>query len=157
MVVRPRRLFTVAVILAGAPAATGAAANAQPGALGVPCLMMAGAGHAGCRTTSLTPLSRRPGEAAPEPIGFADFAAGYSLYRLVSATDPHRACRLQPTCSLFAAQAARRVGWWRGLLMGLARAQTAHTDQDGFLLRALAPDGQFIFLDPVDRWLRRAP
>jgi hypothetical protein len=64
---------------------------------------------------------------------------------------------LQPTCSLFAAQAARRLGFWRGLLMGLARAQMAHTDQDGLLPRALASDGQFIFLDPVERWLQREP
>jgi hypothetical protein len=71
----------------------------------------------------------------------------------VSATDEHRRCRLQPTCSLFAARAARRFGLLRGLLMGLARSQMSHGDQDGFLPRALASDGQFIYLDPVERWI----
>ena len=82
-------------------------------------------------------------------IGFVDFAAGYSIYRLISAPDEQRRCRLQPTCSLFAAKAARRFGLLRGLLMGFARAQMSHAD----LPRALASDGKFIFLDPVERWI----
>ncbi len=130
-------------------AATPSAAVAAP-ALGGGCLMMAGAGHGVCRPTSIAPPVP---VAAADRIGFADFAGAYSIYRLVSATDAHRRCRLQPTCSLFAARAARQLGVLRGLLMGLARSQMSHTDQDGFLPRALASDGQFIYLDPVERWL----
>lgn len=122
------------------------AARAEP--VVAPCTMMAGAGHATCRSViaPVTPVAR-------DPLGFADFAAGYSIYRLISATDQQRRCRLQPTCSLFAAQAARRFGLLRGLLMGFARAQMSHSDQDGLLPRALASDGKFIFLDPVERWM----
>jgi hypothetical protein len=50
-------------------------------------------------------------------------------------------------------RAARQLGLLRGLLMGFARSQMSHTDQDGFLPRALASDGQFIYLDPVERWI----
>jgi putative component of membrane protein insertase Oxa1/YidC/SpoIIIJ protein YidD len=131
------------------------AAVAAP-SLGGRCLMMAGAGHATCRS----PVPRALGSSAPavappasDHIGFADFAGVYSVYRLVSATNEHRRCRLQPTCSLFAARAARQLGLLRGLLMGLARSQMSHSDQGGVLPSALASDGQFIYLDPVERWI----
>ncbi len=124
------------------------------------CTMMAGAGHATCRVPAAPVAPSHTGEPTGDASGgvrarpgFADFAAGYSIYRLISATDQQRRCRLQPTCSLFAAQAARRFGLLRGLLMGFARAQMSHSDQDGFLPRALASDGKFIFLDPVERWI----
>jgi hypothetical protein len=150
------------------------------------CLVMSGAGHPICRRAPDAPpptLATPPGVAAPArafspalalspastPVlspapappaarfGFADFGGAYALYRLVSATNDYRRCRLQPTCSLFAAQAARRFGLLRGLLMGLARAQMSHSDQGGLLPRELASDGQFIFLDPVERWLHPEP
>ena len=150
--------------VAVATAVASAPALAQRPSLGGRCLMMGGAGHAVCRPLSPTvptlptsPPTPPGGAPARAAIGFADFAGAYSLYRLVSATDAHRGCRLQPTCSLFAAQAARRFGLWRGLLLGLARAQMAHDDQGGFLSAAVAPDGDFIFLDPVERWIRGAP
>jgi hypothetical protein len=144
------------VVGAGAAAATPGSAS-----LGGHCTTMAGAGSAQCRRSPApaTPMSGPRAVAARDPsqaIGFADFAAGYSIYRLVSATEDQRRCRLQPTCSLFAARAARRFGLLRGLLMGLARAQMAHTDQDGLLPRAVASDGKFIYLDPVDRWIHGA-
>ena len=138
--------------------------------------MMANAGHAVCRSSpaasprpsaGVAPARAAavpgglPARAATTParrgIGFADLAAAYSLYRLLSATDVHRGCRLQPTCSLFAAQAARRLGFWRGLLLGLARAQMEHGDQGGWLPRAVVSDGDFIFLDPLELWLPGEP
>ena len=124
-----------------------AVAAPGPSGLGGGCVAMRGAGVAGCR-----PGAAQRGDPGPEMFGYADFAAGYSLYRLVSATEPQRRCRLQPTCSLFAARAARRFGLLRGLLMGLARAQMEHSDQGGLLPRAVAPDGQFIYFDPPARW-----
>jgi hypothetical protein len=135
-------------------AAIAPVAHAAP-SLGGRCLMMAGAGHATCRSPAPPVAEPSPAVAAPAPnrVGFADFAGAYSVYRLVSATDEHRRCRLQPTCSLFAVRAARQLGLLRGLLMGFARSQMSHTDQDGFLPRALASDGQFIYLDPVERWI----
>lgn len=123
------------------------------------CTMMAGAGHAVCRVPR-APIATPPAGAfvsAPDRIGFADFAGGYSIYRLISATDEQRRCRLQPTCSLFAARAARRFGLLQGLLMGFARAQMSHSDQGGLLPRAIASDGRFIYLDPVERWIHGAP
>ncbi|HET6146023.1 MAG TPA: membrane protein insertion efficiency factor YidD [Polyangia bacterium] len=170
---RARRLL-IAVVVGGAIAAACAPAVAQPLPLGGRCLLMAGAGHAVCRSPPVVwpppPVGVAPAPAglsghaaraatsrARLAIGFADFAAAYSLYRLLSATDSHRGCRLQPTCSLFAAQAARRFGFWRGLLIGLARAQMEHGDQGGWLPRALASDGDFIFLDPVERWIPGEP
>jgi len=114
---------------------------------------MSGAGHGACRPAA-PPVVALP---APAPtsarVDFADFAGAYSIYRLVSATDDHRRCRLQPTCSLFAVRAARQLGLLRGLLMGFARAQMSHSDQDGFLPRVLGSDGNFIYLDPVERWI----
>jgi hypothetical protein len=126
--------------------------------LGGRCVTMVGAGNGACRSPVVLPRApaASPIAAAPDPIGFADFAGAYSIYRLVSATDDHRRCRLQPTCSLFAARAARQLGLLRGLLMGFARAQMSHDDQDGFLPRALGSDGRFIYLDPVERWLHGA-
>jgi hypothetical protein len=125
------------------------------------CTTMAGAGRAQCRGSSVVPSATGgpravSARAVSEPIGFADFGAGYSIYRLVSATQGQRRCRLQPTCSLFAARAAQRFGLLRGLLMGLARAQMEHADQDGLLPRAVASDGKFIFFDPVERWIHGA-
>ena len=147
-------LLSGLAIAAWAPAwpAAARAADAAPSLAGR-CVMMAGAGHAACRVA---------GNASPAVpaarFGYADFAGGYSLYRLLSTTDgDHRRCRLQPTCSLFAAQAARQLGLLRGLLMGLARAQMSHSDQGGVLPSAVASDGQFVFLDPVRRWLHGAP
>ena len=116
------------------------------------CLMMTGAGHGACRGASPPPVAGAPAPPS-DRIDFADFAGGYSIYRLVSATDQYRRCRLQPTCSLFAARAARQLGLLRGLLMGFARAQMSHSDQDGFLPRKLGSDGNFIYLDPVERWI----
>jgi putative component of membrane protein insertase Oxa1/YidC/SpoIIIJ protein YidD len=159
----------VAVALSGAAVAACASATpvraAEPPSLAGRCLMMAGAGHAGCRRAAgsasapIAPTTPAPAPApAPAPgFGYADFAGAYSLYRLVSATDGHRRCRLQPTCSLFAAQAARQLGLLRGLLMGLARAQMSHSDQGGVLPPSVASDGQFVFFDPVRRWLHGAP
>jgi hypothetical protein len=128
----------------------GPAAFASP-SLGGRCLMMTGAGHGACRGDS-PPVVRAPAPSS-DRIDFADFAGGYSIYRLVSATDQYRRCRLQPTCSLFAARAARQLGLLRGLLMGFARAQMSHSDQDGLLPRELGSDGNFIYLDPVERWI----
>jgi putative component of membrane protein insertase Oxa1/YidC/SpoIIIJ protein YidD len=157
--VRARRLCSAVVVaVAAATTVTIAPALAAPASLGGRCLTMGGAGHAVCRSAS--PPVRTgsvPVRPARTAITFADFAGAYSLYRLISATDAHRGCRLQPTCSLFAAQAARRFGWWRGLLLGLARAQMAHDDQGGFLPAAVASDGELIFLDPVERWIHGAP
>lgn len=122
--------------------------------------MMTGAGHGACRSPA--PVVRAgsppvvgvaPSTPTPTRIDFADFAGAYSIYRLVSATDDNRRCRLQPTCSLFAARAARQLGLLRGLLMGFARAQMSHSDQDGFLPGVLGSDGNFIYLDPVERWI----
>ena len=139
-------------------AVASAPALAEPASLGGRCLMMGGGGHSVCRAPSARSAPAASGGApARAAIAFADFAGAYTLYRLVSATDGHRGCRLQPTCSLFAAQAAHRFGWWRGLLLGLARAQMAHDDQGGFLPAAVASDGGFIFLDPVERWIHGAP
>ena len=137
----------------------GPAAFAAPSLTGR-CLMMTGAGHGACRSPAPVVRAASPllaAAAAPirsaDRIDFADFAGAYSIYRLVSATDDHRRCRLQPTCSLFAARAARQLGLLRGLLMGFARAQMSHSDQDGFLPRVLGSDGNFIYLDPVERWI----
>jgi hypothetical protein len=141
---------------------TAGAAVAAPRApsLGGRCLMMDGAGHGVCRSPPVIASGGVPRAAAAPPaadrIELADFAGAYSIYRMVSATDEHRRCRLQPTCSLFAARAARQLGLLRGLLMGFARAQMSHDDQDGFLPRALASDGNFIYLDPVERWIHGA-
>jgi hypothetical protein len=170
---RPRWIGCAALALGLVVVGAAAPVSAEPSSLAGHCLRMTGAGRAACRST-LPPssasasapalvaraspdvaASAAPGS-SPAPVGFADFAAGYSLYRLVSATEGQRRCRLQPTCSLFAARAARRFGLLRGLLMGLARAQMAHSDQDGFLTRAVASDGRFIFLDPVELWVDRA-
>ena len=137
-----------------------AAATPSPGSLAGRCTTMAGAGRAQCRRSG--PGTPAPGpdtvdaRDAPARIGFADFGGGYSVYRLVSATEGQRRCRLQPTCSLFAARATQRFGLLRGLLMGLARAQMEHADQDGLLPRAVASDGKFIFFDPVERWIHGA-
>jgi hypothetical protein len=143
-VVAPKALLAVLLVALGA-----AAAVAAPDAtsLGGACVVMRGAGVARCRAAQ-----PRRETLASDNFGYADFAAGYSLYRLVSATDQQRRCRLQPTCSLFAARAARRFGLLRGLLMGLARAQMEHSDQGGLLPRAVASDGQFIYFDPIQRW-----
>jgi membrane protein insertion efficiency factor YidD len=137
----------------------GPAALAAP-SLGGRCLRMTGAGHGVCPSLAPAVRGASPPVAAAAPpapassrIDFADFAGAYSIYRLVSATDEHRRCRLQPTCSLFAARAARQLGLLRGLLMGFARAQMSHSDQDGFLPRVLGSDGNFIYLDPVESWI----
>lgn len=146
-----RQLFAALVIvttIALAPPARSESLTAH-------CLQMTAAGYPSCRHYPSSSSSAAPTPA--RPITSADFAGIYSLYRLLSATDPHRGCRLQPTCSLFAAQAVRRFGLLRGLLMGLARAQMAHTDQGDFLPRAPASDGRFIYLDPVERWLPGEP
>ncbi len=141
--------------LALAPAAA-RAHDSAPASLRAPCLRMTGAGHASCATAVASAagvgVSRRLD--AADAIGLSDVAGAYSLYRLVSATEDHRGCRLQPTCSLFAVRAVRRAGLWRGLLMAFARPQMEHADQGGLLPRVLASDGDFIYLDPVERWLR---
>jgi len=50
--------------------------------------------------------------------------------RFVSPLLP-RTCRFQPTCSEYAAQALRRYGAWRGLLLAAARLLRCHPFSPG--------------------------
>jgi hypothetical protein len=150
---RPRAVVLVVVAFVVVFLATVGLARPRPAHaaggpdLGGRCMKMAGAGHAGCRAAA---------PPAPARVGFGDLGGAYGIYRMIGRSDDHRQCRLQPTCSLFTAQAARRVGFWRGLLMGLARTQMSHSDQGGLLPASVASDGRFIYFDPVDRWIHGA-
>jgi len=152
--------ITVAAVVVALAAPAGARAEGRA-SLVAGCLVMSGAGHATCRRRSLAAptvaAAPRDGAGAGAAAGISDLGGAYPVYRLLGGFGEHRRCRLQPTCSLFAAQAARRLGILRGLLMGLARAQMSHSDQDGLLPAAVASDGEMIFFDPVERWIHGAP
>ena len=152
---------TAIAIAAAAACVTAPRVARADGSLVPTCVAMGGAGHATCRRPSAFASASASAFASASANGLGDgvtdLGGAYSVYRLVSDTSGHRRCRLQPTCSLFAAQAARRLGILRGLLMGLARAQMSHSSQDGLLGQAVASDGELIFFDPVERWIHGAP
>lgn len=78
----------------------------------------------------------------------------YAVYRTITAGSTHRRCRLEPSCSLFAVQAAEKYGVLKGLFLGFARAQMQHDNQSGRLERDIGADGYFIYLDPIENWDR---
>ena len=74
-----------------------------------------------------------------------------AFYRLLSAGDEHRQCRLHPTCSGFLISAWQTDGPI-AFLWTAARIQMEHSDQDGFLHRRLASDGLWIYDDSAQLW-----